>query len=123
MRSDGSSYLLSHVFNRGPARTCLQALARWIVGGFICSLRIWTHRSEIPGAAPEIRTVDTYINIEASKARVWPEIIRVRPITEEQTGLFYKMGFPKPVEATLSKEGWVVFVKPGLKGVLSFLKR
>jgi hypothetical protein len=51
------------------------------------------------------RQVETFIEIDAPPARVWPEIVRVRPIAEPQSGFFYQMGFPKPVEATLSREG------------------
>lgn len=49
--------------------------------------------------------VHTEITIHASPEKIWSEIIRVRPITEPITGFFYRMGFPKPIEATLSHEG------------------
>lgn len=57
-----------------------------------------------PLPAEEIETA-TFIDISASPAIVWRNIIRVPAITEEQSGFFYKIGFPKPVEATLSREG------------------
>jgi hypothetical protein len=53
----------------------------------------------------ETRTVHTSITLQATPKQVWPHIIRVRPIHEAQQGFFYKMGFPKPLEATLSHEG------------------
>lgn len=46
-----------------------------------------------------------HIDIAAPVEEVWNNIIRVRKIDEPISGLFYKMGFPKPIEATLSREG------------------
>jgi hypothetical protein len=47
------------------------------------------------------------IRIHAPKERVWQNIIRVRKIApREQTVIFFhRIGFPKPIEATLSHEG------------------
>jgi hypothetical protein len=59
-------------------------------------------RLPLPEQVTETRTE---IAIDAPPSRVWPEITRVRPIVEEQSGFFYKVGFPKPIEATLSHEG------------------
>ncbi len=53
----------------------------------------------------ELHKVHTEIVIEAPREKVWSKIIRVEPITEPTTGVFYRMGFPKPIEASLSKEG------------------
>ena len=53
----------------------------------------------------EIRQVHTEISLSASPEQIWPHIIRVRRIHEPQQGFFYQMGFPKPLEATLSHEG------------------
>ncbi len=54
----------------------------------------------------EYTTVRTQIPIAAGAERVWQNIIRVPAIEDENiTGFFYKMGFPKPIEATLSHEG------------------
>jgi hypothetical protein len=47
----------------------------------------------------------TAIKISAKPGVVWQEIIKVRPITEPTGGFFYRLGFPKPIEATLSHEG------------------
>jgi hypothetical protein len=57
--------------------------------------------------APEAsHRVLTQIEIAAPVEVVWSEIIRVRRIEpSENQGLFYKLGFPKPIEATLSHEG------------------
>jgi hypothetical protein len=53
----------------------------------------------------EHRKVETSILIDSNSEKVWKQIIRIPKITEHQEGFFYKMGFPKPVEATLSHEG------------------
>ncbi|MCB1159626.1 MAG: hypothetical protein H7A25_12435 [Leptospiraceae bacterium] len=53
----------------------------------------------------EIRTVHSTIDIKANSKTVWSHITRIPKITEKQSGLFYTMGFPKPVEATLSHDG------------------
>lgn len=57
--------------------------------------------------APEAsHRVHTQIEIAAPVDVVWSEIIRVRRIEpSENQGLFYKLGFPRPIEATLSHEG------------------
>lgn len=58
--------------------------------------------------APEsIHRVNTEIEIVAPENTVWAEIIRVRPITQadDSPGFFYKLGFPRPIEATLTHEG------------------
>jgi len=53
----------------------------------------------------EHTTVRTAIVIDAPAEVVWQQIIRVPAIREPLHGFFYRMGFPKPVEATLSREG------------------
>ena len=53
----------------------------------------------------QVRVVQNSIDIAATPATVWPEIARVRRIVEPQESLFFTMGFPRPVEATLSHEG------------------
>jgi hypothetical protein len=53
----------------------------------------------------EHATVRTAIAIDAPAEAVWQQIIRVPPIHEPLHGFFYRIGFPKPVEATLSHEG------------------
>jgi len=53
----------------------------------------------------EIRTVNTEIPIHASSNIIWSQITKIPKITEPQEGFFYIMGFPKPLEATLSYEG------------------
>ena len=49
--------------------------------------------------------VETEIEISSTRPIIWKNIIRVPLITERLDGFFYKMGFPKPLEATLSYEG------------------
>ena len=68
----------------------------------ICAGPLEAHYVDLP---QEVRSVYTSLELQATPHEVWPEIIRVRPITENQQGFFYKMGFPKPLEATLSFEG------------------
>jgi hypothetical protein len=53
----------------------------------------------------EVRKVHTEIQIDAPKDKVWQKIIRVEPIVEPITGFFYRMGFPRPIAASLSREG------------------
>ncbi|MCU0426501.1 MAG: hypothetical protein MUF71_12840 [Candidatus Kapabacteria bacterium] len=54
-----------------------------------------------------IKTVNSVIRIHAPKAVVWRNIIRVPTIQPEEqtTSFFHRIGFPKPLEATLSHEG------------------
>lgn len=59
-------------------------------------------------AAPDdFRRVENTILINAPVEAVWHNIIRVRPISAQDLGpgLVDKIGFPRPVEATLSFEG------------------
>ncbi|MEM7183661.1 MAG: hypothetical protein AAF518_22325 [Spirochaetota bacterium] len=63
-----------------------------------------TIESKIP-LPKEIRTVLTEIDIDANPEKIWQHITVIPKITEKQTGFFYLMGFPKPVEATLSFPG------------------
>src|SRR5258708_7389603 len=54
-----------------------------------------------------MRTVETQITINAQPHAIWQNIERVREIKpeEQRTGFFHRLGFPRPVEATLSQEG------------------
>lgn len=58
-----------------------------------------------------LRRVYTEVAIAAPPQVVWPEITRVRTILPAElpksmgTGFFYRLGFPRPIEATLSHEG------------------
>jgi hypothetical protein len=53
----------------------------------------------------ETRIVNTQITILSTEKEVWNNITKIPKITEDQNSFFYWMGFPKPVEATLSHEG------------------
>jgi hypothetical protein len=59
------------------------------------------------GLPQSVRTVDTQITIKASPRIVWQNIERVREIKqkEQRPSMFHLLGFPRPVEATLSQEG------------------
>jgi len=58
-------------------------------------------------AANSIRTVSTAIEIDADAATIWNRIKRVPPIAreEQRRTLTQWLGFPRPIEATLSHEG------------------
>ena len=58
-------------------------------------------------AAMQLREVDTAIDIDAPPATVWRHIIRVPAFRPEEHRLAFShvIGFPRPVEATLSHEG------------------
>jgi len=60
--------------------------------------------SGLPSQA-QTRLVTSSVRIAAPAALVWQHIARVPPITEPQSSLFFSMGFPRPIEATLSHEG------------------
>ncbi|HEY0154033.1 MAG TPA: hypothetical protein VGB92_18615 [Longimicrobium sp.] len=58
--------------------------------------------------APEsYRTVENRVRIRASADEVWPHIARVPPIQPHEygTSFVHRIGFPRPIEATLSHEG------------------
>lgn len=68
------------------------------------------------------RTAETAIDIAATPGDVWQEIIRVPKISEPIDGLFYRMGFPKPVQATLSHEGKGGVRRAEFEGGLLFIE-
>ena len=68
------------------------------------------------------RTAETAIDIAAPASVVWSNIIRVPRITEPVDGLFYKMGFPRPIEATLSHEGVGGVRQASFEGGLVFIE-
>lgn len=59
------------------------------------------------GRHDEIRVVENVIRIEASPEAIWAQIERVPRFREEEHhfALSHLIGFPRPVEATLSHEG------------------
>ena len=58
-------------------------------------------------AALQNRVVENRVRIQASPETVWSQIVRVPPIDPAQygTSFVHRIGFPRPVEATLSREG------------------
>lgn len=59
---------------------------------------------ELPTA---LRRVHTEVVVDATPAAVWAEIIRVRAIAADELrpSLASRLGFPRPIEATLDREG------------------
>lgn len=57
--------------------------------------------------AEQLRVVNTHVRIRATPGEVWRQIVRVPPIRPEEygTSAVHRIGFPRPVEATLSHEG------------------
>lgn len=59
------------------------------------------------GRPDSTRLVETKITINAPSHKVWDNIIRVKKIEpgEQRFSTVHSIGFPRPVEATLSREG------------------
>lgn len=59
------------------------------------------------GRAEEIRTIENVIRVDATPEQVWKQIERVPRFAEEEHhfALSHWIGFPRPLEATLSHEG------------------
>jgi len=55
----------------------------------------------------QIRTVATAIAIDAPAPEIWKHIVRVAPIARAELASSWtqRIGFPRPIEATLSREG------------------
>lgn len=53
----------------------------------------------------ELQVVRNSIVIAAPAEVIWRKIVRVEKITESQQSPFFTMGFPKPVEALLNRDG------------------
>lgn len=55
----------------------------------------------------ETKSITNSITINAPAARIWPEIASVRPInpSELSASWIYRIGFPRPIAATLDREG------------------
>jgi hypothetical protein len=53
------------------------------------------------------RTVETAVVIHADPATVWRQVVRVPRLQphEQRTGFFQRIGIPRPLEATLSRDG------------------
>ncbi|MBM9576936.1 hypothetical protein JWG45_07195 [Leptospira sp. 201903070] len=90
--------ILFYIFpeNRMNFLGALGILSLPLVSGYIESY--W----ELPN---EIRMVETSIEVKSRPETVWKNIIRISELEKTEEGFFYKMGFPRPVEATLSREG------------------
>ena len=82
--------------------------ARTTLAGVVALLPLLVAPGEHRFAAPdEHRTVRTSIDIAADPATVWRAIERVRRFTpaEHRFNWSHALGFPRPVEATLDREG------------------
>ncbi|MCE9623946.1 MAG: hypothetical protein K8R69_00610 [Deltaproteobacteria bacterium] len=76
-------------------------------------------------AAPsDYRSVKTEIDIHSPASRVWPEIIEVRRFRPEEQHFswVHAIGFPRPVEATLSHPGIGGIRKASFEGNVLFLE-
>lgn len=78
-------------------------------------------RSEAP---PRLETVETSIAIHASPETIWKNIKRVPAIQpgEHRPSWFHRLGFPRPIEATLSREGVGGIRHASFEGQLVFIE-
>ena len=86
-------------FGRRFRKTPLLCVA--VLPFVVAAVEQWT------GPLYEVRQVETSIAIQAAPATVWRQIERVPPIRLEEQRFSWsqKIGFPRPIEATLSGEG------------------
>ncbi|MDB4987979.1 MAG: hypothetical protein JWN04_3157 [Myxococcaceae bacterium] len=90
---------------RHPAGTDTRYPRRFAIA-VVLTLPLASGLAESRFAEPAaLRVVTSSIDIAAEASLVWQQIARVAPITEPQHSFFFTMGFPRPVEATLSHEG------------------
>lgn len=78
--------------------------------GFVSVLLLPYVAAPVEGAvspAMQLRVVEREIRIHATPGQVWRQIVRVPRIRpgEYRTSFVHRIGFPRPVEATLSREG------------------
>jgi hypothetical protein len=80
--------------------------------------------SRVP-PADDLRTVTTVVDIDAPPAAVWRNVVRVPMIRDdEQTvGLFQKIGIPKPLEATIDRDGVGALREARFAGGIRFHER
>jgi hypothetical protein len=92
----------------GVERTKFSHTSNYSVVAFLLLLPFLSGLVERHVETPDsIRTVETEILINASPKTVWENIERVSKIKpeEQRFSMFHLVGFPRPVEATLSYEG------------------
>lgn len=72
----------------------------------------------------EMRAVRTSISIEATPDVVWDRIVSIPEITREENhrGFFQRIGFPRPLAATLSGEGVAAVRRATFSGEVLFLE-
>lgn len=78
--------------------------------GFASVLLLPYVAAPVEGAVPparQLRVVERVVRIRATPEQVWRQIVRVPRIRpdEYRASLVHRIGFPRPVEATLSREG------------------
>jgi uncharacterized protein YndB with AHSA1/START domain len=75
--------------------------------------------------ADDVRTVTTIVDIDAPPDVVWRHVVRVPWIGEgeQRTGLFQKIGIPRPLEATLDGEGVGALREARFAGGIRFHER
>jgi hypothetical protein len=59
------------------------------------------------GAHEEVRVVETSTTIRAPRETVWANVVRVPEIRDEERvpTFFHSIGFPRPIDATIDREG------------------
>jgi uncharacterized protein YndB with AHSA1/START domain len=80
--------------------------------------------SRIP-PADDLRTVTTVVDIDAPPETVWRNVVRVPLIRddEQSVGLFQKVGIPKPLEATIDRDGVGALREARFAGGIRFHER
>jgi len=96
--------VIAGLLNRGRAKQSSSFQALLIFAALPLLSSSIESRFALPAST---RTVETTIQINASPLVVWQNIERVRAIQphENRPSLFHSIGFPRPIEATLSHEG------------------
>lgn len=87
-----------------------QLRGRLYAAGVLSILLLPYAAGPVEGAVPpalQMRTVERTIRIHAAPGEVWRQVVRVPRIRPEEygTSLVHRIGFPRPVAATLSHEG------------------
>jgi hypothetical protein len=87
-------------------RRARSAPAPMVVAALVLPFLLGPAEARLP-PADDLRTVTTTIDIEAPPEVVWRHVVRVPLIRDDEqtTGLFQRVGIPRPLEATLDRDG------------------